>query len=128
MAEWVTLHEATLIAASFPYGIPADFDKWLNMSQTRIEYDPKYAFPSAPTERMKNAVVLLALITGSGDNTAQLIQNGVSEFSIGKFSQKFSEHAQNNPGSYPIEVSNMLAVYRSTALFVGQLSRTYPSN
>jgi hypothetical protein len=127
LANWVTLTEAQGIASNYPLTIPTDFELWINLAQLRLESDFRYNFPTIPTDKMKTALVLYATDLPK-NNANELLVNGVQSFSIGKFSQSFSDEATLNNWRYSQTVEALLREYRVGRQTVANLKRRLPSN
>jgi hypothetical protein len=74
---------------------------------------------------MKTALSLYAVLLPTEKG---VIDSGVSEFSIGRYSQKFSEQALGDRYTYPRDILALLSEYRAGRNVMTKLSRTYPAN
>jgi hypothetical protein len=129
MSTWVSDTEALGLVAAYPVTVPSDFTKWLNASYLYLSNDPRYAYPIEPSEKMKLAQSLYACYLASPDSgRAKAIREGVASFSIGSFSESYSNKAQMNSDQYPVDVQSLLSEYRVGRGTSIELSRTYPSN
>ena len=122
---WLTETEALAIANEYPYPIPSDYGKWLSLAFIRLSNDSRYSFPTVATEKMKTALSLYAVLLPTEKG---VIDSGVSEFSIGRYSQKFSEQALGDRYTYPRDILALLSEYRAGRNVMTKLSRTYPAN
>lgn len=127
--SWVSVTEASGIVSEYPVTIPSDFDKYLNKSYLLLSNDLRYAYPSPATEKMKIAQSLYACFLGSPESgRAQAIRDGVQSFSVGSFSESYTNKASERSDQYPDEIANLLQEYRIGRGTNIKLQRTYPSN
>lgn len=129
MQPWVSQSEAETLVEGYPVTIPDSFDKWVNQAFILISKNTAYSFPTDPTEDMKLALSLYACILGSGETgSADLKSQGVTSFSIGNFSQSYSDKLLTGLDQYPEPVKSLLAQYRTGRNVIAKLTRTYPRN
>ena len=127
--SWVSITDATGIVSEYPVTIPIDFDKYLNKSFLILANDPRYSYPDTPTEKMKIAQSLYACFLGSPESgRAQAIRDGVQSFSVGSFSESYTNKASERSDQYPDTIANLLQEYRIGRGTSIKLQRTYPSN
>lgn len=127
MQTWVSLTEAEALVSGYPVTIPDSYDTWLNQAYLLIARNPSYSFPTDVSEDMKLALSLYACIIASGQNQ-NLQANGVSSFTIGNFSQTYSDKFLTGLDKYPEPIQSLLAQYRTGKAVTSRLTRTYPRN
>jgi hypothetical protein len=128
MSIWVTVTEATEIIAGYPVTEPENYEQYLNLAFLYLSNDFRYSFPSSPTDKMKTALSLYAVNLGNSDGSESPLQRGVSSFTIGDFSENYSNQAIQSRDEYPRDIALLLNEYRTGGRETSiHLTRTYPS-
>jgi hypothetical protein len=125
---WVSETEASSLVAGYPVTIPSDYDKWLNQSYLVLSNDSRYSYPDTPTDKMKLAQSLFACDLAAVGIGQTPLQRGVQSFTIGSFSESYSQKAIDRFDEYSSTIANLIREYRVGRGTAITLSRTYPSN
>lgn len=92
----------------------ADKSSLLTTAYRTLLRDSNYVWPATATEQMAEANILLAYYIYSDpemDSRKNLIQQGVKQFSIGRFSEEYKDSTVTY-SAYPSRVADLIASYR----------------
>ena len=124
---WVTVTEAEEILADYPVTVPDNLEQYLNLSFLYLSNDPRYGYPTEATTKMKTAQSLYAVNLSANSGSDSALQRGVSSFSIGDFSESYSNQAMATRDEYPRDIALLLNEYRTGGRGTSiTLTRTYP--
>ena len=103
-------------------------DQYLTAAYRQLLNDPDYAWPSAPSQAMKDAQSEFALYIYQNPTWSQrgnLVAQGVSKFKIGQFEEEYNGKMAglSSESKYPQNVLNLISIYQVEGGGVGDWSR-----